>query len=117
MIGITTQKVSQIKRTLSEMYPGFTFQVKTSGGTTLGLSILESPYDFRPDAKKKQSFIEVQHYFLKSHKYNHRKILQDIIRICNDGNWGNCDLLTDHFGKGWFFKLTLGTKTKPFTVK
>jgi hypothetical protein len=117
MIQITPKQVSAIKRTLAELYPNFTFQVKTQEGKTLALSILESPYDFRPDKRKNESFIEVHHYFLKSHKYNHRKILQNIIRICNDGNWGKCDLLTDHFGVGWFFKLTLGTKSKPFTVK
>lgn len=116
MAYISTAKVAEIRANLKKEFPEIKFSVKKSHYTSIDVTILKSPYDFRPDVWKDDTSISVNYYWLEQHGYKHIPILERIIAICNEGNHDNSDIMADYFDVGWYFHLNLGTWEKPFEV-
>lgn len=116
MAFISTQKVAEIRSNLKKEFPDIKFSVVRRNYSAVDVTILKSPYDFRPDSLKNQSSLSVNTYWIDEHGYKHSDILKRIIEIGNTGNHNNSDVMTDYFDVGWYFDLSLGQWNKPFQV-
>lgn len=116
MAFISTQKVAEIRSNLKKEFPDIKFSVVRRNYSAVDVTILKSPYDFRPDSLKNQSSLSVNTYWIDEHGYKHADILKRIIEIGNMGNHNNSDVMTDYFDVGWYFDLSLGQWNKPFQV-
>lgn len=116
MAFISTAKVAEIRANLKKEFPEIKFSVKKRHHTSIDVTILKSPYDFRPDNMKDKTDMYVNNYWLDQHGYNHIPILERIIAICNEGNYNNSDIMSDYFDVGWYFSLHIGSWRKPFEV-
>lgn len=116
MAFISTQKVAEIRSNLKKEFPNIKFSVVRRNYSAVDVTILKSPYDFRPDSLKDREYLSVNSYWFKDHGYKHPDILNRIIEIANEGNHNNSDVMTDYFDVGWYFDLNLGQWNKPFQV-
>lgn len=116
MAYIATQKVAEIRAKLKKEFPEIKFSVRRASHSSLSVSILKSPYDFRPDSLKNDSFMQVNTYWFGSHGYKHVDKLTRIIDICNEGNHNNSRPEIDYFDVGWYFDLSIGKWDKPFEL-
>ena len=116
MAYISTQKVAEIRSNLKKEFPEIKFSVVRRNHSAVDVTILKSPYDFRPDSLKDREYLSVNSYWFKDHGYKHPDILNRIIEIANEGNHNNSDVMTDYFDVGWYFDLNLGQWNKPFQV-
>lgn len=116
MAFISTQKVAEIRSNLKKEFPNIKFSVVRRNYSAVDVTILKSPYDFRPDSLKDREYLSVNTYWFQDHGYKHQNILKRIIEIANEGNHNNSDVMTDYFDVGWYFDLNLGQWNKPFQV-
>ena len=116
MAFISTQKVAEIRSNLKNEFPAIKFSVVRRNYSAVNVTILKSPYDFRPDSLKDREYLSVNSYWFQDHGYKHPDILNRIIEIANEGNHNNSDVMTDYFDVGWYFDLSLGQWNKPFQV-
>lgn len=119
MAYISTEKAAQIRKRLKEEFPEIKFSVALgSGKYSLYVSILKSPYEFRPVDDEHREYVDVNQYWIDSERFGYRNvdILKRIIAICNDGNWDRSDVMTDYFDVGWYLNLYIGRWDKPFEL-
>lgn len=116
MAYISTQKVAEIRSTLKKEFPNIKFSVVCRNHTSVSVSILKAPYDFRPDSLKDEKYLSVNSHWFQNHGYKHQQILKRIIDIANEGNYDNSDIMTDYFDVGWYFDLSIGKWDKPFEL-
>lgn len=119
MAYISTEKAAQIRKRLKEEFPEIKFSVALgSGKYSLNVTILKSPYEFRPIDSEHLGYVDVNQYWVDSERFGYRNvdILKRIIAICNDGNWDRSDVMTDYFEVGWYLHLYIGQWNKPFEL-
>ena len=116
MAFISTQKVAEIRSTLKKEFPEIKFSVRRDGHTSVKITILKSPYDFRPQTMKSVTVLDVNTYWIENIGYGHAQILNRINEIAHIGNHNNSRPEIDYFDVGWYVTVSLGQFNKPFEV-
>lgn len=113
MAYISSQKVAEIRANLKKEFPEIKFSVVRRHYSAVDVAILKTPYDFRPDSLKNREHLSINSYWFQEHGYKHTDILNRIIKIINEGNHDNSDIMTDYFDVGWYSEFSLGKWNKP----
>jgi hypothetical protein len=119
MAYISTNEVAAIRAKLKAEFPEMKFSVRRENHMKVCVAILKAPYHFIKDQfrEKMQGGYnwQVNHHWVDHHEcYQHVDKLKRIIRICNEGNHDNSDIMTDYFDVGWYFDLEIGKYDKDF---
>ena len=110
MAYITTERVSEIRKELKNLYPDFKFSISRDRFSTVRIVILEAPI---PLTEKKSETVNV--YWIKERKGIQKEIFTQIVEIANQGvkhyETGDYGTQPSHY-----VDLLVGDWDKPFKM-
>lgn len=119
MAYITKEQVAKRRELIKSKFPaskGWKFSIVNENGSTISVSIIESPIDFTEQLDGR-SYMQVNVYYIKEHFTGEAKdVLLAIRDICNEGNFDKSDISTDYHHVGWYTSINIGKWDKPFKV-
>jgi hypothetical protein len=134
-----TDITKDLRKELKAKYPRCKFSVTTKHGHDITVALMSAPttpfatldtisaYD-PPLPQHDGTYRQLNHYHItQDHlgrwtsngahlKAKYAKMLLQVIKLANEENYNNSDLMTDYFDVGYWFHLAIGKWNKPFTI-
>ena len=88
--------------------------------STLVLNIKEGPIDFigSMTSKSEDKYIQVNPYHVDSNYTGKaRSVLRSLLKVMNNGNHDNSDIMTDYHDVGWYVSINIGKWDQPYVLK
>ena len=113
---ISTERMTKIRSTIKNDFPGWTFSIRKDGSSTVVITVLTAPYNLLPEHNTAGYFGNINHYTLINYFQGQALIdMQHIRDIVMEGNGGFED--GDYgFVPNWYFDLNIGNSDQPFRV-
>jgi hypothetical protein len=113
---ITTEKVAEIRNALKERFPHCRFGCKRRDSRALSVSIMKSPYDFRPICKfdSRTEYAPINQYYIPrlTDQISEEAVAFLILvneTILNVGeHYDNSDPQVDHFDVAFYYDISVG---------
>jgi hypothetical protein len=120
MGNITTEKVAEIRKALKERFPNCRFGCKRRDGSALSVSIMKSPYDFRPICNTgfDEEYAPINQYYIPGLTDQISEEAVAFLMLVNETilnvgeHWDESDPMTDYFNCAFYYDISVGRYDK-----